>query len=346
MDLPFQQLGYVDSQLATIIRIWDENLLLIKKSITVTNARGEELRGVLSLPHPEVCNKKVVIFSQVGIGTKTGVGDYLRVLADRLTNIGFTILRVDQSGTGNSQGELPDGINIPELFRRVQSGCFKGDSLAVIDWVTSEFTGYQLYLLGECGGCVSQTLASADRMHLIDGLLMMAFPVLYYPLGTKKAPAVREFDAKVTVLSYMRKFYDPKSYLRVLSGRSDWRLFSRSSRVVLAVLLRKCLSKLEVRKFTDGPDHERFNWEVFSAFKKLIYNKKPILFLLPQLDNETQEFNTEFMHKVLSKHEIYEKCCSYAYLPETDHSIMFKPSRELLYREIINWFNKLDKAAL
>ncbi|HPQ45622.1 MAG TPA: hypothetical protein PKZ42_15500 [Syntrophales bacterium] len=318
---------------------------MAKRTVTIINHRGEMLHGVLSIPDQDVSNKRLIIFFQVGIGTKTGVGDYLRIVADRLSSAGITVLRLDQSGTGDSQGELPDGISIPELFRKVQSGYFKEDSLAVIDWAAREFSGYQIYLLGECGGCISLTLAGAERMDLIDGVLMMAFPVLYSPQENTGKTSVREFDARVTMQGYLRKLMSPRSYARLLSGKSDWGLMLQSARVLMARLINDALKKCGFLRTGGHPDHERFNWEVFSAFQKLVKNGKPILFLLPQLDNETQEFDAELRDKVLLKSDIYAKYCRYAYLPETDHSIMFQNSRDLLCREILDWFNTLENSS-
>ncbi len=151
-----------------------ENMLIKKECISITNKHGEIIYGMLTQPTNEKCKKVLVIFFQVGTGTKTGVGDYLRILSDDLAQDGFTVLRFDQSGTGESHGEISSRILISELFRFAQSGFFKDDSLAAIDWAASLFRGYQIFLLGECGGCISAMLACSERIPHISGLIMIA----------------------------------------------------------------------------------------------------------------------------------------------------------------------------
>ena len=316
---------------------------MLKECITIKNNQQKKLYGILSYPPDEKNNNTIIIFFQGGIGTKTGVGDYLRIIADRFTKEGFTVLRMDQRGTGDSQGELPQGISMEDLFCSIQSGLFKDDSLKIIKWTAQKFYGYRLFLFGECGGAISQVLAGAEVPDLIDGLIMMACPVLYPPLqeDTIGKNAVRAFDAKIAILSYLRKSIEPRNYIRLLLGKSDWQLIWGSVRTLFSIQLKSVLSRFCVNNENAKPDHDRFNWIAFEAFKQLIINKKPILFLLPQLDNETFEFETEFKEKVLIHKKDCKLYCTYTYLPETDHNIMFQKSRDLLCKAILNWFHKV-----
>ena len=312
-----------------------------KKTVTIRNRNGKILYGIVSLPVAEKCKRKLLIFSQVGIVTKTGMGDHLRVLADNLALQGFSVLRFDQSGTGDSFGEVTSDISIFEFFRQVQDGFFKNDLIDVINWALKEFNDYSLFLFGECGGCISTILACVEKSSMIAGIIMLASPVLLYPLGTEiEIKEIRGFDAQVTFKSYLQKIFNPVSYFRLLAGRSDLKLIRQSFTSVFAKNYNSLLSLVRFRFNSGCPDHERFNYKFWDAFQKLAKNSTPIFFLMPEFDNETFEFDTEFKEKVLNNTKKFSEFCTISYLPETDHSIMFQRSRSYLLQQLLNWLER------
>lgn len=310
--------------------------------VSIRSRNGEVLYGILASPVSEKSNKKnLIIFSQVGVVAKTGMGDHLRILADNLASEGFTTLRFDQSGTGDSFGEITSGISIPQFFRQVQGGLFKNDTLDVIDWTLNEFSDYRIFLFGECGGCISSVMACAERTYRVAGLALLAMPVLLYPLGNDDHKEIRGFDAQIISRLYLRKVFNPKAYVRVLFGRSDLKLIRLISLSFFKRYYNKALTYVRLRKAESTPDHKRFNWRFWEAFEKVIKTKIPIIFLMPELDNETFEFNSEFKEKVLDREDRGSNCWSITYLSKTDHSIMFQKSRDYLFQQLVNWLDRI-----
>ena len=310
-----------------------------KQVIKIPNRRGEVLFGILTSPSAEVPKRRVlIIFSQVGVVTKTGMGDHLRILSDALASEGFTTLRFDQHGTGDSSGELPSGMTIPQFFRKVQSGFFKEDLLDIIEWAQNYLSDYRIFLLGECGGCLSAVFACVEYVAQIAGLALLAMPVLLYPLESGEKE-LRDFDAQIVFKSYSAKILNPMAWIRFLAGRSDTQLIKQFLQVFFKRYRKRMSSSLTMRKAI-FPDHKRFNWKFWEAFQAIVKAGIPVNFLMPDLDNETFEFNAEFKEKVLDKEKKYSNCCKITRLPQTDHSIMFQESRQYLFRQLLGWLQE------
>lgn len=314
-----------------------------KITVRVLNRNSETLVGILTSPSPESKYKKdIIIFSQVGIVTKTGMGDHLRILSDKLAENGYTTLRFDQRGTGDSQGEIDACISISQLFRKVQNGLFKNDLVDIIDWVIKEFSNYRIFLFGECGGCITSLFACTERTNYFAGLMMLAFPVLLYPIeDDDQHEKIRDFDSKIIIKIYADKILNFNSWTRLLSGRSNVRLIKQLLQSYFSRCFKKILNQLPWERSKINLNHERFNWKFWDAFQVAIKEEIPICFLMPELDNETFEFDIEFKQKVLDKENSSSRNCSVNYLPLTDHSIMFKKSRSYLLQQTINWIEKV-----
>lgn len=316
--------------------------LLKKEVVQITNTKGLSLYGILTRPCPENNRKCLVISCQSGVVAKGEIGDHLRWVADRLGEQGVAVLRFDQHGTGDSQGEGERDIPVRLFFQKVQDGCFVNDTLSAIDWAVESFGDYEIFLLGECGGCISALAAGAERLKKIQGYILIAAPVLRFPDKSSNAPQIGAFDAKITIKQYCQKIFNPESWLRFISGKSDFKLFFYSILNQLAVFGRKKYLKI----FTctrQEPEHSDFNMLFWESFKVITEAQKHICFLLPELDNETFEFNVEFEQKILDKHKKYSNC-EVVSLPHTDHSIMFQQSRKLLVSSIFNWLTKVESS--
>ena len=298
----------------------------------------------MTSPVEERNRHKIIIFSQVGIVTKTGVGDHLRILSDNLAFHGYTVLRFDQSGMGDSCGEIRYGISIPEFFRLVQGGYYKNDVLNAMSWTAKQFKGYEIFLFGECGGCISILLACAEGKLAVKGIIMLAAPVLLYPgaEGANEAP-LRSFEAQVAFKAYLSKAFSPRAVLRLVRGKSDVTAIRQMCSVAVKSALARGFNL--TRKYARGtPCHERFNWQFWDAFCTVVKNNTPILFLMPELDSETHEFNLYFKPYISSVLQGHEKNCSIVYLPRTDHSIMFQSSRDHMLRQILSWLERIQEA--
>ncbi len=288
--------------------------------------------AVVTAPDVEPARRRAVVFCQTGLQSKGGVGDYFRWLGDVLSARGFHVVRFDQTGTGDSPGEITSGVTIDEYFNEVEAGACVQDTRSVLSWTRRELATSEVYLWGQCDGAVTAALAGAEKPGDVTGLILLAMPVLYSDSGQ-----VRDLDADVAMRGYLKKMTHAASYLRLLRGQSDLRLI----RGTMASAVRKANRKAQhlMDRFTQksSPDHQRFNWHFWDAFMTLMRARTPILFLLCELDNETPDFNHEFRYKVLDRHPEYTRLCTIQELPRADHSLVFDEGRAASREAILEW---------
>jgi len=323
-----------------------------RRVITLTGERGERMVGILTTPPVTARDRRAtVVVLQAGLLNKTGVGDYFRWLGDLLAEDGWTVLRMDQRGTGDSEGEIVSDVPIDAYFRKIQAGAAKADTLEQITWVERTIGHDEVHLLGQCGGSVTAILAAGERPDAVRSLVCIAMAVLY----SESLEKVREGDAALAGKGYVQKLLDPASWKRLVSGESNYELLSASAKAMAKRVRQKVVAKvdqtLHVTALLDrlelrvAPDHPRFNQEVWEAYPRIMKAGKPILFLNAQLDNETPEFEDDFRKKVLAKKPAWAKLCPVQLLEKADHSLMFMASREDSLRRIKAWLGGERPAA-
>jgi pimeloyl-ACP methyl ester carboxylesterase len=266
------------------------------------------------------------VLCHAGVTSKAGTGEYMRILADRLAAEGRSVLRFDQSGVGDSEGEIGDGLPINRYYRMIQTGLSVADTEDAVAWLAETCRPAGISLLGHCGGCVTAALVAARRPGTFRGLIFIALPVLYSPLNGE-ADGRGDADRRISH-AQLRKLLRPDGYLGALRGRTDLLLMTRAVASYGVEQLRKWTHR--------GPErppsalHPLYNRLLGEAFEDLMRRRTPVLIILPQLDVETETFEAEFRAKVLDAHPEYRDLCRVEYLPDTDHSVMFESSRERL----------------
>lgn len=308
-------------------------MTIARTAVSVISRSGMPMYGVVTSPTTRARNK-VILFCQAGMQSKSGVGDYFRWLGDRLALEGFHVVRFDQAGTGDSAGCVADDLPLNDFFLKIQSGVFMDDTRDWVDWCRQTFPGQEIYLWGQCGGCISALMACAEAPRGIKGLILLATPVLFSPT----LDIVREHDALIAGKGYLRKLLQPKSYLRLLSGQSEYQLITGTVRSFLQKAKKRLLNSMESFKKEPIPGHALFNGFLWEAFREVMRQKKPILFLNAQLDNETPEFNDEFRTKVLDKRRAFSRLCTVVDLHKADHSLMLEEARQYSLEAILRWF--------
>jgi pimeloyl-ACP methyl ester carboxylesterase len=306
---------------------------LVRQAVEIPTRRGLPVSAVVTRPAEGPAPKSAIVFCQAGLQSKSGVGDYFRWLGDELAHAGHAVVRFDPFGTGDSPGEIARDVPLTEFFRIIQRGDFKDDTLDVLAWTRSTLAPSKVWLWGQCGGCVSATMACAEQPDGIAGLILLAPPVLFSPSeGT-----VREFDALVARKGYLAKLTSLESYRRFFSGKSEYKLLLAAARSYVREAEKRVRKAVEKYRKAALPDHAMFNWPFFEALQVAMRKRKRVLFLLAEIDNETPEFDSELRQKVLEKRPDYQRLCEIRYLPKADHSLMFEEGRVASRDAMLAW---------
>ncbi len=298
--------------------------------VTILNQKGEVLYGILTSPAKEVRSGVIIIFCQAGLAIKSGVGNQFRLMCDNMASR-CHVLRFDQSGTGDSQGSVAADILMNDFFLMVMRGCFVDDTVSVIEWVRENFSEFKIILMGQCGGCLTAAYAGSRYIDDIHAYIMLAPPVLYLPETNQKKSSVRSFDANIILRMYFKKLFSLKSYMNFFRGKSDLYLLYNS---FLSVVKNRLSCRVLKKSVCT---HERFNQMFWDAFQIIVKKERKILFIFPEMDNETYDFNTEF--KPLITQYISSGLVSLEYVPESEHSLMFKKHRLYVDDVLDRWLD-------
>ena len=303
--------------------------------VEIPTANGLNLPAVVVSPARSTGRPKVIVLCQAGLQNKGGVGDYFRWLGDAFAERGYHTVRFDPLGTGDAPGEIANEISLEEFFVKIQSGVFTEDTAAVVRWVNRRFDDARVILWGQCGGCIPALMVCADTPDAVEALVLMAPPVLY----SQPLDVVREFDAQIARRGYLRKLTDPRAYLRLLSGKSEYRLIEAAVRSTLRSVKHRVVAALEAVNPQPEPDHPLFNDHFWEAFVGVMRAKKPVYFLLAERDNESAEFRQAFA-PVLQARASFARRCTVEQIDDAEHSLMFEQSRLSSLDQMVGWIEK------
>lgn len=190
--------------------------------VVVRNQQGQALYGVLDCP--EYCGHWDTMCILVSAGVKPRVAPHrlYRKLAAEFVAHGMPVLRLDFTGMGDSEGELPETL-LQDVYRSVQSGRHVPDIRAAMDQLSSSYGASNFVVGGLCGAAITGLLAAEGDSRVV-GLYAMAMPtaIVGHAAATSSLSRGR-ISAERQLLQ--RKLWHPRTWLRVLTLQSDYRLW-------------------------------------------------------------------------------------------------------------------------
>ncbi len=142
--------------------------------------------------------------------------------------MGFRVLRFDFSGLGDSEG-LVNEATAAEFYGTVQLGRYVSDTRAAMDWMEKEYHASRFILAGLCGGAITGLLAGANDGR-VDSLIGLGLPVILDSDQVDPAKYLTTGELDQWREGYVSKLFDLRSWVRLLTFRSNFR-------VILKVLL-------------------------------------------------------------------------------------------------------------
>lgn len=185
------------------------------------------LTGMLELPIGTEPETAVLLLSP-GVKMRVAPHRLYNRMSSWLAGRGYAVLRFDFYGLGDSEGELPEEL-LADFYREVQLGRFCDDVLSAASWVKEQLGMQRVLLAGLCGGALTGLLASA-RMSELEGLIALGIPVILDGSGQDHAENMTTGQRNLLKRTYLEKLMDPRSWLRLVTFKTDFRLLLRSFR--------------------------------------------------------------------------------------------------------------------
>ena len=195
------------------------------EAVTFLNRDGLRLFGIVHHPSVDRPRPVPVILLSPGIKYRVAPHRLYVKLARHLASLGFIVLRFDFAGLGDSEG-LVSETAMADFYGTVQSGRYVDDTCAAMDWMQREYSASKFILAGLCGGAITGLLAGA-RDARVDALVAIGLPVLLDSQDVDPTRYLTTGELEQWREGYKSKLADPKSWLRLLTLRSNYRVIFR-----------------------------------------------------------------------------------------------------------------------
>jgi pimeloyl-ACP methyl ester carboxylesterase len=314
-------------------------MVFSEEIFSLKNGRGELMYGIIH--HPPKPNGALVVMFNIGLHYRVCHSRLFVRQARELQQEGFTVVRLDTSKVGYSHGEIPVGRAI-DSYDAVQTGLFVDDALIFLQHLREKLRPTKVLCTGLCGGALTAIITAARDMN-VDGVVFIAGPVTVtsaeYELST-----LHPFHADIMVAGYMKRLLRPEAWLRFFSGRTSYRDLLRSLKVKLTHKLRPRRQKTK-SEYDDVLEPEedkgnRFNRVFYESFDSLVRSGKHILFLMPELDHATYDFDNVFAKPVLRQYAEFTGYYSVARIPKANHTFSTPISTRQLFDTTAQWLKK------
>jgi pimeloyl-ACP methyl ester carboxylesterase len=315
----------------------------LEEPVEFENQNGCRLRGIVHIPFNGNATVRIG-FNLLNPGIKYRVApNRLNVkIARYLCDMGYFVLRFDPEGVGDSEGELPSNVLVPDIWEDIQKGRFVSDTIKANDVFIEKYNLDRLIVAGNCGGAISALLASIDD-YRIDGLCLIDVPV------NLRLPDM-QFADKVTAKGKLLDFYFYEYLRRALKIRNWYRFltFQSDLRSILKVISKKLASWLPWQKeeqllknIGEICEKNNLNKLFFSGFSQFVVRNKPVLFILAGHDSGTEifkyYFESGFLENFKKQHSVVHRYVNIHYVEEANHIYTAIASQHELINCISNW---------
>lgn len=193
--------------------------------VVFPNATGQRLFGMLHRPAHDRARGTAVLLLSPGIKGRIAPHRLYIKLARQLCEAGFLVLRFDFYGLGDAEGEL-DEKRVADVYAAVAMGRYTDDTLSAMDWMQREHHVDRFVLSGLCGGAITGLFAGA-RDKRVQALVGFGIPVIQYGDEALRYKYLSSGEQGQFRRGYLRKLFDWKSWLRLLTFRSDFGIIAK-----------------------------------------------------------------------------------------------------------------------
>jgi len=276
-------------------------------------SKGRRLFGIL---HPAENNgrKMGIIFLNAGLQYRVGPHRIYVKAARRFSGIGFSVLRMDFAGIGESEGEIEYGGVDIDYFDIA-------DTLGAIDFLTKEEEVEKIILLGICAGA-RNALKAAAKDHRVDSIISWSLPFIYGSENPVKNDSISEIAAKYYLRGVMKKALNVRA----------WKSYLFSDKYLY--LIKNVFWVLGRKKNKDYSERQR---EFFEAFETFIFSGRKALFIYGEKEIIPIE---EFKIKLEEFSQGKGHACELYIVPNGDHTFLSREAERDVIEKTAGWLAK------
>lgn len=309
------------------------------RAVVFPNRDGLRLFGIVHEPEPDrrLRGDVGIILLSPGVKMRVAPHRLYNDMARRFTDLGFTVLRFDFYGLGDSEGEL-DEEYLADVYGAIQVGRYVGDTIAAMDWMERECKVSRFVLSGLCGGAITGLLTGAKDPR-VACLLGLAIPVILDGSNIDFWRYMTDAQLKGARDGYLRKLCDPaswQSWVRFLTFQSHYSLIFKS---LLRPLLKRS-EKLDGLKKSEAIPKDNTNGHFQGAFTQMVSSGRRVLLLFAGADRLYSEFDVKFLQRNKHLVDAYSDYFEMSVVKESNHIFSFPEWEEEMLAVCSGWLSR------
>jgi pimeloyl-ACP methyl ester carboxylesterase len=313
------------------------------ENVVFKSKTGQQLHGIIHMPDGIAMpgSAKGIIILNPGIKSRVAPHRFNVKLARILCNLGYPVFRFDPVGIGDSEGELPENIQVADLWGIVSEGRFVADTTDAVTFFKQRCNLRSVCLIGSCGGAITAMLAGGidDR---IDGLCLIDIPI--YRWDSTKTIAdtlvVGSERSNQIFLSYIKKLMNFSTWYKLVTLQAD---FCTAWRIVKL----KFSGLLPIMKpiFTDNDievlcNNNQLNYRFFKSIDAAVHRNVTMLFITAANDPGRDMFERFFVKTFWEHHPARKQTgsrCDFMVVDHANHIYSMTEWQQIVYSRISNW---------
>lgn len=283
--------------------------------IVFANRDGNKLFGMFHSPSGKEKKECAILLLSPGIKMRVAPHRLYNKMAEKYANMGFSVLRYDFYGLGDAEGQLNEPV-LADVYNSVANGRYTDDVFAAMDFIQEKY-GYKNFIVGGlCGGAITGLFA-AQKDDRIKALLSLGMPVIYEISGSDKSRYITKGQLNSLAEGYGRNLLKPKSWIRLLTFQSDYKVLFRS----LKQFILKKIKPKDTNRPKPKQSQAQGSLEVSAkgnlnplfgpAFFNMLQTKRKVLLIFSGADRLEHEFNEKFEElyhdRLEEQRKFYEK---------------------------------------
>jgi pimeloyl-ACP methyl ester carboxylesterase len=322
---------------------WSSNMSEVKP-IAFANANGKMLFGTLHVPAAHDPRVPAVLLLSPGVKMRVGPGRLYVPLTDALVARGHMVLRFDFYGLGDSEGELQETM-LADVYNNIEVGRYVDDTLCALQWLREKCAAKRFILGGLCGGAITAILA-AQRDASVEGLLSIGMTVTLASNAATPGKFLTNTEIEGRRRAYFQKLLQPKSWLRLLTFRSDYDVIWQSLKRMFVKEKPRAVADLSTAPGT-VPTEQRGNANPLFplAFLAFLQRGGKALMLFSEKDRLYGEYEEKFALPFAAKLAPYLPQIEKHVIPNANHVVSLAEWRTTMLALSEQWLQRSSLSA-
>jgi pimeloyl-ACP methyl ester carboxylesterase len=290
--------------------------------VIFSNSDGYKLFGMLHEPASINKDLPAVVLLSPGVKTRVAPHRLYNKMAASFTDAGFRVLRFDFYGLGDAEGEVEEEY-LADLYGTVSVGRYIDDTQAALAWMQKEHGISKFVIGGLCGGAITGLLAGANDNRVV-GLLALGIPVISYSPNIDRRKYLTQGQIRNLRKGYIQKLFDPKSWIRLLTFRSDFRVIGK---VLRQIFKEKAKTPVPLHKQpAQDPSAQEDNLnELFPpAFFNMAERGAKMLLIFSGADRLAHEYSEKFATRYANELEKHRNAFELSTIENANHILSSK----------------------